>query len=1770
MEMLRFIKGKRIASLQQVIAVLVFSFCFVIDTTAAPVVIQEDQDIVHILSRSSDQIERFDLESRSYLSAVTLTKTPAVFTVNQGIAYVGFDRELRAIELTTGEDRFVRNFPSSIQELVVVGPFLYVRDDTSAVVTVLDRNTFSWIGTIEPPYFPSSLIGSDINRALFTRQADLFRTGVYKLELLENGLLGNIPQNPNDNFSAGAERLYLNASETRLIDDSGNFYYTADMSHAGTLGSGFDAAAFVGDNPIVVRGSMLTVYNKLMNELGSANLSLVPEFVATHDQTAFVFALTDTGSTWQAVDLSSYNLPEIMEPLDPASDYIAEFIETDGTDIVYLVDADSQSVLRWSTSEQKYLSSWWIRDAPKWVSYSTENNRLYLAHRDGSITFFDPLAEEVVEQDFASLPFVPAGLLAVGDLLFAVAMDDQAWGVHYLFDATGAKVAEANRGPFGSEYIWNPSNNRIYHTSRNMSPDNVFWAEVEAGGAWGEAGTSPYSDGLLTRLPLRVIADGAYLLNGVGHIIEANSLALLNALSNDVADGLWISGELVTLSTGSPALQVWSPAFELLDTFPLRNTEKAKLLEVDEQLVLVQEAEGRTSFARYDIQNWPDTDQDGVQDFLDNCISQANPDQVDLDGDEQGDACDADSDNDGILNELEIAAGLDPLLAADAQLDLDSDGYSNFVEASLGSDLKDSTDVPTALGTYQLNFDDRNTGLLRSKNPISPWRITSEGRGGLGFRSGNLAAAGAVSELEMTALFGNSVISFDYQFLGEYPFNFKFEILVDGQVTGTVFANGGWENARLILQPGIHTITLRAKTLDIFGFGPFAYFTIDNFVAAEDQDADGISNPLDNCPNLDNIDQTDRDLDGVGDLCDPDPYVPNLKTDEDMDGVFDFADNCPTIENSAQADLDLDETGDVCDADVDGDGIDNDLEDAYTFLNARDPADAALDQDADGFSNVVELRLGSVPDDLASVPAITTFHIETFDNQSLGQLRNLSGRRPWRITEQGFANQGLISPDLRSMGSSGLEYIALLPASVVSFQHKFIGDNVSGFPQLAVLVDGQYRGSLTSSFNSTAEWATFSLALEPGAHTITLKTESHGFPANNPQYFVIDNFSVSPDRDLDGVAEYTDNCFAIYNPDQSDFDLDGMGDICDPNPNEPDEKIDTDEDGFWDFMDNCPTDANPLQEDLDNDSQGDACDLDLDGDGLSNAIEATYEFLDSRNHADANGDFDGDSYSNLVEINLSSDPADNSSLPDALNDYLENFDDQDAGLLKSAITTTPWEVTENGYQGFGWRSADLPAQAESEITFTALFDNSYVNFRAKLFEENFDSIYLLEMHVDDQYVGQYVFAPNVAWQTISVAVNRGVHDIKLRFYPLFAQASGAGHFVIDDFSIGPDRDSDSINDLIDNCILRHNQGQDDRDLDSIGDFCDPDPNTPNERTDTDADGLFDHDDNCPNAANPLQEDVDADSLGDVCDDFDNRPKDSDSDGHLDEFDNCPMESNPDQADLDWDAKGDLCDGDIDGDGLSNIVEDTYEFLDSRNPRDAELDFDGDGVKNSYEINNGSDPAIAEEFPSYDLTDYFPLKSGTYIYANDIFLATHKIYELTRRDEHALVTSDGITRRFEKRDKGVYLTSEANFQLGAGFENYLYIPRSIKLGQKVTSAVTQQFSDTGNVLQIIASVELKALGVVTLHGEVYPSATLRFEIEAPDFGTFNFYEVTLLDGVGYYNHQDLLLDSYSFGKPPVVEEPEEPTPDGGEGGAVPYAFILMMLMLAAGRARTIPR
>lgn len=165
------------------------------------------------------------------------------------------------------------------------------------------------------------------------------------------------------------------------------------------------------------------------------------------------------------------------------------------------------------------------------------------------------------------------------------------------------------------------------------------------------------------------------------------------------------------------------------------------------------------------------------------------------------------------------------------------------------------------------------------------------------------------------------------------------------------------------------------------------------------------------------------------------------------------------------------------------------------------------------------------------------------------------------------------------------------------------------------------------------------------------------------------------DTDCDAYADNEDNCPNETNEDQSDFDEDGLGNVCDDDddndgvndendafPLDPTESVDTDTDGVGDNADNCPTVANASQTNTDGDSLGDACDPDDDNDGVIDEDDLYHPLdpylcrdLDADTCDDCSVGVDG--FGSLADYNTGNDGTDTDN--DGLCDTGDPDDDND-------------------------------------------------------------------------------------------------------------------------------------------------------------------------------------------------------------------------------------------------------------------------------------------------------------------------------------------------------------------------------------------------------------------------------------------------------------------------------------------------------------------------------
>lgn len=94
-----------------------------------------------------------------------------------------------------------------------------------------------------------------------------------------------------------------------------------------------------------------------------------------------------------------------------------------------------------------------------------------------------------------------------------------------------------------------------------------------------------------------------------------------------------------------------------------------------------------------------DEDADGVADVIDNCLFAANPDQVDSDGDGIGNVCDADLNNDCVVNAIDLGLLKSVFNTDDAKADFNGDGLVDLQDLDLMNTLYFRRPGPTGQQT---------------------------------------------------------------------------------------------------------------------------------------------------------------------------------------------------------------------------------------------------------------------------------------------------------------------------------------------------------------------------------------------------------------------------------------------------------------------------------------------------------------------------------------------------------------------------------------------------------------------------------------------------------------------------------------------------------------------------------------------------------------------------------------------------------------------------------------------------------------------------------------------------------------------------------------------------------------------------------------------------------------------------------------------------------------------------------------------------------------
>ena len=269
-----------------------------------------------------------------------------------------------------------------------------------------------------------------------------------------------------------------------------------------------------------------------------------------------------------------------------------------------------------------------------------------------------------------------------------------------------------------------------------------------------------------------------------------------------------------------------------------------------------------------------------------------------------------------------------------------------------------------------------------------------------------------------------------------------------------------------------------------------------------DADQDGIENIRDNCPNIANPDQADRNHDGIGDAC----------SDDDNDGIIGVNDNCPTVANPDQADKNVNGKGDACEFDTDKDGIPDGIDNA---IHAPNPDQK--DSDSDGIGDIIDNCRLYNPDQL-----------------------DLDGNGKWDVCDRDDVYRKTNDADHDGVLDMNDNCRYSPNSDQKDSDHDGIGDACDNCLML--------QNPDQEDANKNMIWD----ACEDIDHDGIEWWRDNCPILSNPDQKDSNNdgkWDACTDSDQDGIDDGVDNCPIVYNPHQEDIDQDHIGDACDTKDN---------------------------------------------------------------------------------------------------------------------------------------------------------------------------------------------------------------------------------------------------------------------------------------------------------------------------------------------------------------------------------------------------------------------------------------------------------------------------------------------------------------------------------------------------------------------------------------------------------------------------------------------
>ncbi len=668
-------------------------------------------------------------------------------------------------------------------------------------------------------------------------------------------------------------------SRNQILTSQGDLYNALNGRFIDRLTENVKQAHIVGNSLYVLNGK----YNELI-EFDDALIEQGRVPIATTYLSTFEF--TDTGIAWaewaalpSINSVAFYSMPytSILEkplftPIEAPELGNSTLSEWDGNNQYWSYEKDEKILTEWDVSLSSPIQAWHSDREISGIVYLESSDELYITTVDGLLLKLTSSGEIIY---VGLLPFSVEHLEVFEDWLIAERRSSTL--KFEVLNVTGNIVPQTE--DFSTFSIHYQDFSRTtgtylfrYHDSITRQY-NLAMAIIDPVTGVVQSPTTVQEDSFLFSHQFYISPSANYFYAPSLRLYSLqNTVPIIDKSFTSLSSFTWVNSDFYMVEWDGMSenqktviTRLRAPSFN--QPFMFKMNQKVVRLESNgEMLLAILESDSSNIFRVLNTENLPDSDSDGYHDYLDNCPLIVNPTQLNYDGDEQGDICDIDDDNDRIPDDVEIELGLNPKNFEDAIQDSDHDGYSNVAEYLYGGDLFNAAKLPFVIGSFNYDFNERNYAPLLQFSGVDSVRYYDvDLDSGLDLPGNRLilrrqSEGERYIEIEISGLFQE----------GEFYYDATFN---QGSAQTQVYLDGEFHSSSSIPR-GEHTLSVRwqygcyrcTEQHDLYEILVKSV----QFISS-DRDDDTVRDNDDNCVAVPNASQANADGDVAGDVCDPWP-----------------------------------------------------------------------------------------------------------------------------------------------------------------------------------------------------------------------------------------------------------------------------------------------------------------------------------------------------------------------------------------------------------------------------------------------------------------------------------------------------------------------------------------------------------------------------------------------------------------------------------------------------------------------------------------------------------------------------------------------------------------------------------------------------------------------------------------------------------------------------------------------------------------------------------